>query len=257
MNYDSHHAMLSALAYKNLTPILEASFKKIGYKTVDFLNIDGAQAYLLANKDLITVVFRGTEPSQPSDIIADLKTWKNKSDVAGRVHSGFYDEIEKLWPKIEEFVAKHEGKECTITGHSLGAAMATICAARLQDKFENMCLYTYGSPRVGNKEFISSLKFKHCRWVNNNDTVTRVPPALFGFRHYGKMHYLNHYGNVRNGLSTWQRIKDRFRGRLSAWKKLQFFDGVFDHSVSDYHSKLDKSFKVSNKVHPKIKFLNS
>ena len=241
MNYDSHHAMLSACAYTDLNPSIEATFSKIGYKTIHFLNTDGAQAYLLSNDDLITIAFRGTEPSQPSDLIADAKSWKSKSKVAGKVHDGFYDEIEKIWDEIEEFANNNPNKQMTITGHSLGAAMATLCAARLQDKFEDLALYTYGSPRVGNKEFISSCKFKHYRWVNNNDAVTRVPPAFIGFRHHGQMKYLNHFGNIRNGLSTWQRFKDRIRGRISAWKKWQFFDGAYDHSISDYHRKINKA----------------
>lgn len=237
MNYDSHHAMLSAIAYKDLDPSIQANIKQLGYNTIEFLDIDGAQAYMLANDTLVTLVFRGTEPGEPSDLIADAKTWKSKSKVAGKVHDGFYDEIEKLWSSIEEFIYKHKSKECTITGHSLGAAMATICAARLQDDFKNISLYTYGSPRVGNKDFIKTLKFKHHRWVNNNDTVTRVPPAFLGFRHYGELKYLNFYGNVRNGLSPWQRFKDRMRGRLKAWSKLQFFDGVYDHSIDAYAKK--------------------
>ena len=256
MEYVSHHALLSTLAYKNLSPIIEANLKKIGYKTVEFIDIRGAQCYLLSNKDLITIVFRGTEPGQPSDIIADIKTWKSKSKVAGKVHDGFYDELEKVWEKIEAFTNKNKNKECTITGHSLGGAMATLCAARLQTQYKNLALYTYGSPRVGNKEFINSCKIKHHRWVNNNDAVTRVPPALFGFRHHGTMMYLNHYGNVRNGLSIWQRFKDRVRGRWAAWKKLQFFDGAFDHSISDYHTKISGAFKVSNKTHPVLKKLS-
>lgn len=240
MNYDSHHAMLSALAYKDVDPSIQATLKQLGYNTIEFLDIDGAQAYLLANDTLVTLVFRGTEPGEPSDLIADAKTWKSKSKVAGRVHDGFYDEIEKLWKSIEDFIYKHKSKECTITGHSLGAAMATICAARLQDEFSNISLYTFGSPRVGNKEFVNSIKIKHHRWVNNNDAVTRVPPALLGFKHHGELNYLNFYGNVRNGLSPWQRFKDRMRGRLKAWSKLQFFDGVYDHSIDAYAKKIRK-----------------
>ena len=53
MEYDSHHALLSTLAYKNLSPIIEANLKKIGYKTVEFIDIRGAQCYLLSNKDPI------------------------------------------------------------------------------------------------------------------------------------------------------------------------------------------------------------
>ena len=97
MNYDSHHAMLSAIAYKDMDPSIQANLKQLGYNTIEFLDIDGAQAYMLANDTLVTLVFRGTEPGEPSDLIADAKTWKNKSKVAGKVHDGFYDEVEKLW----------------------------------------------------------------------------------------------------------------------------------------------------------------
>ena len=68
--------------------------------------------------------------------------------------------------------------------HSLGAALATICASRL-DAHE---LYTFGSPRVGNRAFVKEMKndgIQHYRFVNNNDIVTGVPFPL--------RVYINHY----------------------------------------------------------------
>ena len=48
-------------------------------------------------------------------------------------------------------------RKLIITGHSLGGAMATICAKRLSEEYENVhCLYTYGSPRVGGRKFVKS-----------------------------------------------------------------------------------------------------
>jgi triacylglycerol lipase len=122
------------------------------------------------------------------------------------------------------------------TGHSLGAAIATIVASRL-DADE---LYTFGSPRVGNKAFVDEMmndKIKHYRFVNNNDVVTTVPFAFMGYRHNGDLIYINFYGNIRK-MTTWQRIKDKWRGRWHALKKGQPFDGAFDHSITLYYEKL-------------------
>ena len=160
-------AKLSAIAYKSEKAAV-ADCKKLGFPWAKLISKDGAEVLVAKDRNDLWFAFRGTEPSQPSDLIADAKSWKSKSKVAGKVHDGFYDEIEKIWDKIEEFANNNPNKQMTITGHSLGAAMATLCAARLQDKFEDLALYTYGSPRVGNKEFISSCKFKHYRWVETS-----------------------------------------------------------------------------------------
>ena len=40
-----------------------------------------------------------------------------------------------------------------MTGHSLGGALAVLCALDLQDIYGNINLYTFGCPRVGNAAF--------------------------------------------------------------------------------------------------------
>ena len=241
MKADLHHATLASLAYKDKSLALDKQFNELGYDDVEFIDIEGAQVYLLSNKDHTTIAFRGTEPKEFSDIVADLKTWKTRSKVAGRVHDGFYDEIKKVWGKLSfSLNTKHKGKSLSVCGHSLGAAMATICSARLCNEGHKLILYTYGSPRVGNRKFVKSITCNHNRWVNNNDMVTKVPLALMFFKHHGTLHYLNHYGFVRNGLSPWQRIKDSWRGRLAAWKKREPFDGARDHSVDKYVANIGK-----------------
>ena len=45
-------------------------------------------------------------------------------------------------------------KKVYTTGHSLGAAAATVAASRL-GTFARGC-FTYGSPRVGNRKFIKT-----------------------------------------------------------------------------------------------------
>ena len=80
---------------------------------------------------------------------------------------------------------------------------------------------------------------KHWRFVNNNDIVTKVPFWFMGYRHHGTEWYINYYGNIRDH-TYWQRVKDAWRGRARAVKKLQFFDGMYDHSITGYADKLLK-----------------
>lgn len=211
---------------------------------ISFLDINGAQAYITETDEYHIISFRGTEPSEWSDIKADLYALKETDEpfTYGKVHRGFKKEVDKLWPTLQSWLTSEQKKLKTliITGHSLGAAMATIFSSRIK-KFFQHTLVTFGSPRVGNFKFTCECNdVKHYRVQNNNDIVTRVAPAWMGFKHHGENVYLNHYGNIRK-LTSWQKIKDQWRGRIAAFKKKQFFDGMYDHSMSHYIKALEKN----------------
>ena len=214
----------------------KAKFKALGYSIVEFFDIDGAQAYLLTNGTITVLSFRGTEVTEKSDILADLKSGKNLEACGGKVHVGFKGEINKLWPTISKVLADNPGN-LYVTGHSLGAAMATIAASRMQDRVT--ALITFGSPRVGNAEFVKSLTVDHYRVQNNCDDVTKVPFMLMGFAHHGTHRYMNFYGEFRD-LTPWQQVKDMVRSRLKARAKGQKYIGVFDHMMTNYIAKLGK-----------------
>ncbi|KAL2536631.1 alpha/beta-hydrolase superfamily protein [Forsythia ovata] len=69
----------------------------------------------------------------------------------------------------------------TITGHSLGAALATLAAYDIKETFKNSPLVTvisFAGPRVGNWSFRSHLDnqgTKVLRIVNSDDLITKVP----------------------------------------------------------------------------------
>jgi triacylglycerol lipase len=212
-------------------------FKTLGYNIVEFFDIDNAQAYLLKGSDGVHVLsFRGTEVSEPSDILADLKAGKNIEAIGGKIHVGFKGEINKLWPAIEKAVANINS--LYVTGHSLGAAMATIAAGRMQSKV--LALITFGSPRVGNKEYVNSLTVSHYRVQNNCDDVTKVPFLLMGFAHHGTHVYMDYHGAFKN-LTPWQQVKDMVLSRVRAYIKGQRFLGVYDHMMANYIAKLEKA----------------
>jgi triacylglycerol lipase len=79
---------------------------------------------------------------------------------------------------------------------------------------------------------VNYVQLETYRWVNNNDIVTRVPPAWLGYRHKGQEVYLNAHGKIRR-LTHWQRMKDRWRGLLKGLRNGRF-DPFNDHSIIEY-----------------------
>ena len=179
-------AILSGLAYKEPSEV-NKKFRKHGFYDTKYCNKQGAQCYVVWNDTDAVICFRGTEPKEMSDIKADLNAIQRKGlHNTGDVHSGFQGEINKIWDLILEKVNELKDHKIYITGHSLGGAMATICAKRLQEeKIEVQCLYTYGSPRVVDKRWVKSLQIPHYRFQNNNDVVCKVPFWIMGYRHHG------------------------------------------------------------------------
>ena len=215
-------------------------YADLGYTGHTFFDIDGAQCHAVWNDDEYALCFRGTEPSEIGDILADLNAIPRGAMTHGLVHSGFMGELDKLWQNVTEHHAKHKDKKFYITGHSLGAAMATIATSRFEEFTKVESLFTFGSPRAGTRSFVKNIKTPHFRFVNNNDIVTSVPPAFMFYRHHGDLTYINHYGNIRK-LTLWQRIKDKWRGRWRAFQKRQPFDGAYDHGMGYYVKHIEKN----------------
>ncbi len=131
------------------------------------------------------LVFRGTDSNR--DILTDFELgilpW-DRNEVG--IHKGFRKALDSVWDEIEKELSQ---LACPIfyTGHSLGAALATLAAARYAPR----AVYTFGSPRVGNEAFIASLSTVPIhRVVDNKDAAALLPPKVLGFRHVGLLHFL-------------------------------------------------------------------
>ncbi|XP_028772878.1 phospholipase A1-Ibeta2, chloroplastic-like [Neltuma alba] len=78
-------------------------------------------------------------------------------------------------------VYKGETLSITVTGHSLGAALALLVADEISTCGTDMppvAVISFGGPRVGNKAFKNQLTAKNVkvlRVVNSQDVITRVP----------------------------------------------------------------------------------
>lgn len=226
-------AELSMLSYLKPEEARIAA-KPLGFNDVIFYDRDGAQAYSFISDTDHVIACRGTEPNEWNDLKADLDASTALAETIGRVHRGFKQEVDDLWPVLEQAL-KNNTLKLWFTGHSLGGAMATICAGRCLLSHINTLpaqIFTFGSPRVGNKRYINNAKIDYMRWVNNNDIVTRVPPTWMGYKHTGTEMYLNAWGYHRK-LTPIQRGKDRWRGFIRGIKSGEF-DHFSDHSIDRY-----------------------
>lgn len=211
-----------------------------GFPDCEFVEHDGAQAYILGNQHDCMVICRGTEPHEWNDVRADANAFTVLTEV-GRLHSGFNSEVNDLWPMLEQRLEENK-RPLWFAGHSLGGAMATICAGRCklsQIPSNPSAIFTYGSPRVGNRRYINFVKIPHYRWVNNNDIVTRVPPQWLGYRHSGQELYINRNGDLQS-LSPWMRFGDRMKGLFAALRLGQI-DYFGDHSMGRYIDAIQKA----------------
>lgn len=234
-------AKLAANAYKTEAQA-KAATKKLGFPWCKLISRDGAECLVVKDRNDLWFAFRGTEPSKINDVMADLNVIKGAAMAGGKVHSGFQKEVNDLWMDVLAEIEHNDQlkvrKDVYMTGHSLGAAMATIAATR----YTPIELFTFGSPRVGGPKFIRNIKCPHFRFMNNNDIVCRIPPAWLGFTHHGEMIYFDSDGNKATGPS-W---KDAFKGILNSWKRFKFFDGIVDHGMPNYVRAIAKLNKIKD-----------
>lgn len=226
-------AELSRAAYFPRT-IAGQLAEEVGFPETRYYDRDGAQAYIFANDTDAVVCCRGTEPNEWNDIRADLDAVYDVAETVGRVHRGFKREVNDLWPRLEQALVSNE-RTLWFTGHSLGGAMTAICAGRCylsHIKSDPEAVYTFGSPRVGNKRYVNHVQLSYYRWVNNNDIVPRVPPAFLGYRHGGHEIYLNRRGRISN-VTGLLKMRDRWWGFIRSLRRWRV-DHFNDHLMGEY-----------------------
>jgi hypothetical protein len=148
------------------------------------------------NIDGIVVAFRGTLPPTPVTISSLIDWWQDIVDskpehegsIPGKVHHGFWDAINSIWPQIVEqvgqFQNRYPDKRLYLTGHSKGGPMASISAARIHFDQAKMlqpaAVYTYASPHPGDTGFVGHFPLSTIpvsRYENYLDIVPFLPPT--------------------------------------------------------------------------------
>ena len=184
------------------TPALHATVKC-------FMGRLSTQAYVAASEDWIVLAFRGTQVDDFWSSVIDWTVDARFVPVPDRnshfVHSGFLHAVKEVWGDVRAYVASLQAtrlRPLWITGHSLGAALATI-AANLACDDQALGLrgvYTYGSPRVGDAAFGRAITAPVLRFRHNSDLVTNVPLGLV-FRHIGMLAFIDGAGHFHGAVT--------------------------------------------------------
>jgi triacylglycerol lipase len=188
----------------------------------DFFDNRDTQGFVTESDEAIVVAFRGTQPNRPMDWFADFRATSDPWDHnAGKVHSGFYSALRHVWgvalpagEVLPRRLVNRGNKNIWVTGHSLGGALAVLCAAQalFVSKVPVQGVYTFGQPRVGSKAFADAVNAKLgsgiFRFVNDRDIVPRVPLFSMGFCHYGGQRFFDHAGESTAAESAVESLKD-------------------------------------------------
>jgi hypothetical protein len=242
----------------------EAGLTQNGYRTVA-LSQSSTHCLLAYGPELVFVAFRGTELR---NLCASLNNWHTNLRFSlvpdgrgGRIHEGFQEALDQVWDplckEIGDVLAQGPARRVWLTGHSLGAALATLAADRalLQRAFPVGGLYTFGSPRVGNAAFarrVNRSLLGPCifRFVNYDDIVPRVPPPL-GYRHVGRLCYFNKSGRLqRKKPGPWWQLlhgaRDQLRSPLPSARSLALPEWLVDHAPIKYAVRTWNHYEASS-----------
>jgi hypothetical protein len=197
--------------YGHAKPISSA-LQALGLELIEGFDVKktDTQGFIAKSKDghSIFIVFRGTTSGR--DWITNFTGSKIPFDPdgsgtpIGNAHSGFYVAFMSALPFITKHVLpiieKSDGKPINliITGHSLGAALSTLCTGYFLKKWStqtqpsNVSLLscTFGSPKSTDEVLgqfidskISGTQVRLFRCHNQKDPVPSTPPLSMGFKH--------------------------------------------------------------------------
>ena len=200
------------------------------FSTTGLIRNSDTQGFVAQNRQVVLIAFRGTQPNQPIDWLSDFEasheTWGHP---AGTVHKGFYEALRAVWghpvgPKeiLPARLLTRGDRAVWITGHSLGGALAELCAAQASfvSHVPVQGVYTFGQPRVGDDAFARTVHdafgVRIFRFVNDRDIVPRVPFFGMGYRHYGCEIFFDHQQKQQDGSQCVENLSSALRMALLA-----------------------------------------
>lgn len=210
-------ACCAAAAYEDQGAVERRIVGGWGFDKITFIARGATQCFVTGTDEIVVLAFRGTEPDEMKDLLTDLNAIQVQA-YGGRVHTGFRKAYNLVRAQVASAVKKHRTRNQAlfVTGHSLGAALATLAAADLHEQHGIRGVYTFGQPRVGDRAFCAHynalLKGRHFRIAAVDDPVTHIPPstAVLGRRKisYDHVKRVIHLASRNRLVLKYQRSKD-------------------------------------------------
>lgn len=165
----------------NVPPFTDDDISEIG---IGYHNV----VYRGVTKTIVGVVIRGTNGT--------VEEWSSNFDMGNpnswesEYHKGFYNTEERIKDFVQLYCDNYvKGKENItywVTGHSRGAALANILAARLVDDGNEVFAYTFATPSTTISSSQSDEKYASIfNFANTSDFVTYVPLKEWKFGRFG------------------------------------------------------------------------
>ena len=204
-------AILSGVAYDQshpqhcldqYLPATKFQLQTVFTKNCDFVDRK-CSGYIAVSHALrvLVVAFRATDCTrQLIDELLESVITPSQDFLNGKVQAYFKTAFEDLWqymkPKVKALISKNPSHQIWVTGHSLGGALASLASAWLAyyniAPRQNIILYTFGSPRVGDYKYAvqhDQLVNNSWRVVNFDDIVPHLPPLILPTIKSGPYHH--------------------------------------------------------------------
>ena len=165
---------------------MAASIPQLGFSRHEIVSEGSAKAVVMIEGDEAVIAFEGTNG------VDDIGDWFANIDTSrtqipeGTVHGGFLRHYNRVSAQVRKILAESKVSHVWITGHSLGGAMAVLCALDLERGGGVVVrgVMTFGQPlllvpacaRVVNQ----TLSGRHLRIINEADVVPCVAPGFRG-----------------------------------------------------------------------------
>lgn len=187
-------------------------------------------------RSTLVLTFRGTKLENWQNIRTDLEAiprgWKafpSQPDV----HLGFIVAWNRIAAGIRDLVKRLAPKRIIVVGHSLGAAIATLCATELAYIYHDVHVsaITFGCPRIGGRAFknlYDALSIDTIRVVHGYDAVPCLPRAPFMHVGGDELHVLD---NGKAAHSLWS-------GLLKVWARIK--GSIGDHPIAAYIDAIER-----------------
>lgn len=239
-------AEASFLAYVRDPRFVAACLGRAGLRNAVAFEKRATACHVAEADDWILCVFRGTDVTEIDNVLTDINFILGEHEGEGRVHRGFKAALDVVWQPLSNHLrALPSTKIVWFTGHSLGAALATLAARRFD---RERSLVTFGSPRVGDAAWSTAHSVPTWRVVNHLDLVAFLPPPL-RYRHVGAPTILGEDGSLEDSPRAWDLLKRRALSVLRTAGTRELFsrggfarlltrNSVADHAPIGYAVKL-------------------
>jgi triacylglycerol lipase len=229
---------------------------------VEFFTCGQFHGFVGAIGKSVLLAFRGTQ--SVANCLTDMEaSLVSRPQYPGKVHSGFAKAVDEVLPSVQKLLPPSSRTASVwITGHSLGGAMATLTSVRLAKAgYPVRAVYTYGSPRIGDRFFRRNYHLPNYRFVCDNDLVPHLP-FKWCYKHVGRPKLMDHQGNFTGEKTAWEakkralaahakHVQRRHRRKIKAHHNHIGFDWLADHHLERYLDAIGIIvFRASRHTHP-------